>query len=320
MPNGVEGLPHGRPAMPAVGNVPPDEIDISYAEPGDPWIKRLLIRSIEQATGQPKLKRLYQTYRRERTGETFWEAGIRHLGIRITCDVERLQAAPKDRPLVIVANHPYGVIDGLATGYLAERIRSDFLIMANGLFTKAEELRDVVLPVDFSGAPRALKTNLESRARASEHLARGGCLVIFPAGGISWAPTTFGLAVDRPWKLFTAKLIQKHRADVLPLFFEGQNSTLFHLASRFSMTLRSSLLFREVIQRMGSELRVRVGEVVTAAELAGFEDRQALIDHLRRVTYALGGIPPHRPAQPERILFFGRMHHLPMTGPKRRSA
>ena len=318
MPEGVEGRPHGHSVSTVVDLLPDDdEPEFSYAEPTDPAVKRLLIRGIERVTGQPKLRRLYQIYRRERTRESFWQAAVRHLGLRVRYDEERLRAAPKDRALVVIANHPYGVIDGLTTGYLVERIRADFKIMANGLFTRADELRDVVLPVDFSEAPRALQTNIRSRAEASDHLAAGGCLVIFPAGGISWAPTTFGRAVDRPWKLFTAKLIQKHRADVLPLFFEGQNSPLFHLASRFSMTLRSSLLFHEVVQRMHSELHVRVGEIVPHEVLGRFTDRQDLIDHLRQKTYELGGIGPHSPAEPHRILFFGRLHQVPMSGARR---
>jgi putative hemolysin len=85
----------------------------------------------------------------------------------------------------------------------------------------------------------------------------------------------------------TGRLVQGAEAAVLPVRFEGQNSRLFHLASRVSPTLRLSLLLREAVRRMGSEVVVRVGEAVPFEDLRAFADPKALVGHLRRVTYGL---------------------------------
>ena len=134
-----------------------------------------------------------------------------------------------------------------------------------------------------------MQTNLRSRAAARDHLARGGCVVVFPAGAVSTAPDRLGLkpAVDAPWQPFVAQLIHRARAAVVPVHFTGQNSRLFQMASHVSQTLRLSLIFREVRNRMGTDLTVTIGAPIPYGELASHRDRQALVDALRARTHAL---------------------------------
>jgi len=267
-----------------------DDLLFSYADSSTPAVKRQVIRLIERATGQPKLKRLYfDNQRNPRPGESFWQAAIRRLSLDVRFDEKALAAMPAKGPVVVVANHPYGVLDGLVIGWLVEKVRSDFLILTHAVLLRAPEVRDFMLPVDFSETPEARQTNLNSRARARRHLENGGCVVVFPAGGVSTAPDKLGRkpAIDAPWGLFTAQLIQRTKATVVPICFSGQNSRLFQIASHVSLTLRLSLIFREVKKRIGTILKVAVGEPIPFVELASFGDRQEIVDDLRRRTYAL---------------------------------
>ncbi len=270
------------------------EIDtFSYAAPEDSWAKRAIIRAIERATGQPYLKWLYEQHRADPAGESFWDSAVRRLELKIVCNEDALMRLPKAGALVIVANHPFGVLDGVVIGHLVSRVRGDFRILTNAILYRAEEIRSHLLPVDFSESEEALQTNLKSRAAAKHHLMNGGCLIVFPAGGVSTTPTPWhARATDAEWKNLTARLISQARAPVAPVYFAGQNSRMFQLASHVSMTLRLSLLFREVHRRIGSEMHVRIGEVIAYEQLAAIGDRQAFMNHLRRVTYALGeGLP-----------------------------
>ncbi|WP_158554662.1 lysophospholipid acyltransferase family protein [Methylovirgula sp. 4M-Z18] len=262
----------------------------SYAGQVDSPVKRHMIRAIEIATGQPELKRLYlENQRSPKPDESFWAAAVRQLKLDVRFDSSALEKAPKTGPLVVVANHPYGVLDGLVIAWLVEKVRKDFLILTNAVLMQAPEVRSYVLPVDFSGAPGAMETNLNSRNQAREHLEKGGCVIVFPAGGVSTAPDKWGRqpATDAPWGTFTAQLIQRSKADVLPLCFAGQNSRLFQIASHISMTLRLSLIFHEVKKRIGTCLPVAVGDVIPFADIATIKDRQALMCELRQRTYAL---------------------------------
>jgi putative hemolysin len=274
-----------------------DEIQhFSYAADTDPKLRRMLIRAIETMSGQPYLKSLYEEHTRQPlAGESFWAAAIRMLELKLVWNKEALAHLPRQGPLAIVANHPFGVLDGVVISYIVSELRSDFVVLTNSVLYQAKELRPHLLPVDFAETKEALETNLKSRAAAKAHLTKGGCLVIFPAGGASTAPRPWSrFAVDAEWKTLTARLISAAKAPVAPIYFAGQNSRLFQIASHISMTLRLSLFFREVYDKIGSEIHVRVGKPIPYSELEGL-DRKAFMEHLRARTYELGmGMPKGR--------------------------
>jgi putative hemolysin len=227
-------------------------------------------------------------------GESFWAAAIRQLELKITCNEEALRHLPSTGALVVVANHPFGVLDGLIISYLTSTVRDDFLVLTNSILYQADEIRAHLLPIDFAETKEALTTNLQSRAQAKAHLTKGGCVVVFPAGGASTVPKPWNRrAIDAEWKNFTARLIVGSKAPVVPIYFAGQNSRIFQIASHISMTLRLSLFFKEVYDKIGSEIQVRVGAPIAYKELEGL-DRKTLMEHLRKQTYALGAGLPYR--------------------------
>jgi putative hemolysin len=281
-----------------------DELIFSYADPDASAVKRKIIRLVEVATGQRKLKKLYMEHRRYPVpSESFFNSAVRRLALDVRFDAAALAAIPKSGPLVVVANHPYGVLDGIVISWLVEKVRSDFLVLTNAVLLRAPEVQSFVLPVDFAPTEEAMQTNLRSRAAAREHLEKGGCVVIFPAGGVSTAPDRLGRmpAIDAPWQPFTAQLVHRGKTTVVPICFMGQNSRIFQIASHLSATLRLSLIFREVKNRIGTTMVVAIGAPIPYAELAPIKDRQALADVLRGKTYALQSDPigleavkPHR--------------------------
>ena len=257
-----------------------NKANFSYSDESQPLLQRAAIRLIEKATGQPKLRNLYLEYQRAPIkGESFWQASVRKLDIRPSFETADLKNIPSTGPVVIVANHPYGVLDGLVMCWLIEKVRSDFLVLTHSALLRAPEARPYLLPVDFTGTKEAFETNL----------AEGGCIVVFPAGAVSTAPDKLGRkpATDWPWQPFTAQLIQRSKATVVPIFFSGQNSRLFQIASHISATLRLSLIFKEVHDRIGTELPLVIGEQISASEISEISDRAALTVMLRDRTYAL---------------------------------
>lgn len=261
----------------------------SYAGSDDPWLKRTAIRTIERVSGQPYLKRLYEEYLAERTSaDAFWDEAIARLGITLDCNFSALDHWPRNGPLVVVANHPFGVLDGIVICHLVSWVRGDFLVLTHELLTRTEELKPYLLPVDFSETDDALHTNLKTRAAAKHHLMNGGCLIVFPAGGVSTTPSIWHKrATAAEWKNLTARLIVQSKATVAPVYFAGQNSWIFQLASHISLTLRLSLLFKEIRDRIGSTVRVRIGDVLPCERLAALGDRTAIMQALRDITYAL---------------------------------
>lgn len=265
-----------------MGDVPA----LSYAAYFEHPLKRRFVRTVERLSGQGELQRLYETYRRDLADEPFFAAAVKLLQLDVQFDAGRLAQIPATGPLVIVANHPFGVLDGLLISWLVSLRRTDFKVLTNTVLDGAPEARDWILPIDFSGTREAQAVNIATRAECLTRLANEECIIVFPAGGVSTAPTPFAkAAVDDTWKPFTAKLISKSGAHVTPVFFEGQNSRLFQWASHVSIELRLALIFREVKRRMGSAMPVHIGETLSPEALAGAGLRHDLMRFLRSKTY-----------------------------------
>src|SRR5271163_3712006 len=234
---------------------------LSYASSRDPHWKRWTMRAIEDLSGRRALLPVYYRWRAEVAGKSprMMGALLDMLGTRRT----RLYigapawpvAVPAGSPLVIVANHPFGIGDGVALLALAEQLGRPYRILINSDFLRIPEIRAHALPIDFSQASEAIETNLETRRQARRLLKGGVTIVVFPAGGVATAELPFGKAEELPWKSFTARLIQRTEAAVLPVYFEGQNSKLFQLVSRYSLMLRLALLVSEFHNCVGATIR-----------------------------------------------------------------
>ncbi len=256
--------------------------ELSYANERDPKLKRWFIRSIEGLSGRDRFTRLYEIWRNDIVGKTDRVFGKMLDLINVDLKVDGTwppQTLP-DGPIVIVANHPFGIGDGIAVLAIAEQLGRPFRVLINNELLKVPEMAPYSLPVSFEETKEALALNMQTRHEALRLLKDGVTVVIFPAGGVATAKKGFGRAEDLPWKMFPAKLIQAARANVVPVYFEGQNGRLFHLASKISLTLRVSLLIREFRRLSGSTIQARVGRMIPWEELSSHADRKDLLARL----------------------------------------
>ncbi|MFM9842078.1 MAG: lysophospholipid acyltransferase family protein [Dongiaceae bacterium] len=262
----------------------------TYASPELNKLGRGIVRLLEFASGQPRIRRLYEDHARlARPHELFWQDAIDALELDVRTDRDPRGAIPASGPLVVVANHPFGVLDGIILCRLVAQERGDFQIMTHRVLHQAPEVRAHILPVDFSGTDASTKNNLESRRKARELLDLGGALLVFPGGGVATATGALGPVVERPWGPLTAKLALAAGADVLPVYFHGQNSRLFHIASHIHQALRYGLLFHEVRNKIGRRIDVKIGGVIAYERLREFDDARAATAFLHGATHALAG-------------------------------
>lgn len=267
--------------------------DISYASSAQTRGGRALIRVLENITGRLGLIRRAEGYEREvDRGRSFWQVIPERFGLSLQVTGGSLANIPANGPLILIANHPYGILDGLMMGYILSKVRGDFRILANSVFRRAKELDRIILPISFEESKAAVAQNLETRRIALDYLARGGAIGVFPGGTVSTSATPFGEPMDPGWRHFTAKMIARSNATVVPIFFEGHNSRLFQLASHLHYTLRLALLINEFRARVDEPVRVVVGEPVNPARIAELRgDPKRLMDFLRRATYDLSPRP-----------------------------
>jgi putative hemolysin len=294
--------------------------ELSYANPHQPALARWVIHSIEGLSGRDRFVALYDFWRRQvvPTGERIFSRMLELIDVRVGSLGQWPPENLPETPLVIVANHPFGIGDGIAALALAEQLGRPFRVMIHKDLLKIREMEPYSLAVDFSETKDALKNNLAVRHEAVRLLKEGVTIVVFPAGGVATAPKGFGRARDLPWKMFPARLVQDAKASVVPMHFSGQNGRLFHLVSgpmnmaerdgrlaklvgKASLTLRISLLIHEFARLSGRSINVRVGDVLTWNELEPLRDRKALLERLHRGVFDLAPA-----AARARVQFFPR--------------
>ncbi|MEM1273945.1 MAG: lysophospholipid acyltransferase family protein [Pseudomonadota bacterium] len=267
--------------------------EISYASSAVSKGGQAMIRVMENATGRLGLIKRADGYDEEvRQGGNFWEIMVQRYGLSLDVIAGSLDHIPASGPVVVVANHPYGILDGLILGYIMSKSRGDFRILAHRVFRKAEDLDRIILPISFDDTKEAMALNISTRKAALRYLADGGIIGIFPGGTVSTAHKPFARPMDPNWRSFTARMITKSDAQVVPVYFDGHNSRLFQLMSHMHSTLRMGMLIKEFKSRVNTPVRIAVGEPIARDEIERFKtDARGMMDFLRERTYALSPKP-----------------------------
>lgn len=272
------------------GHVPYDKRNLSYANTfTNPW-KSFSIKVLEWVTAKFSILMLIRKFERGgvRFGQGFWEDALGVMGIELTTPQDQLNRIPKTGPVVIVANHPHGLVDGMVLAELIGRTRTDYKILTRSLLTGVVAIDQFMIPVPFPHEDDALKKNLEMRQQAMEHLKDGGVIVLFPSGVVATSETMFGDAIEAEWNLFTAKMIHRSGAQVVPIFFQGQNSRWYQIANQISATLRQGLLLYEVRHSLNKPQAPIVGEPFDAKEIAEWSSNpRGFVAWLRQKTLDL---------------------------------
>lgn len=267
--------------------------EISYAHSAQSRGGRTLIRVVENTTGRFSMIRRAEGYEQEvAQGANFWEVMAERYGLTLEVVGGSLSDIPADGPLITIANHPFGILDGLMMGNILSQTREDFRIVANAVFNKAEEINRIVLPIRFDATKEGIAQNVATRKEALRYLAEGGAVGIFPGGTVSTSAKPFGEPMDPAWRTFTAKLVAKSEAAIVPIYFSGANSRLFQLASRAHQNLRLALYINEFKRRTDEPVRMVIGKPIPREKLEPYyKDPKAMMDFLRRSTYELSPEP-----------------------------
>lgn len=264
---------------------------LSYAGTFSNPFKANTIRAIEWLTAKVTLLRVIRAFEAKGApfGPPFWPAAIRHMGIRIDTPPEEIARIPATGPLVVVANHPSGVVDGMVMAEMINRVRSDFKILTRSLLTGIPEVEQFMIPVPFPHEENARELGLQMRAETMAHLKAGGAIILFPAGKVAHSETFFGPAVEAEWNVFTHKMVAKSGATILPIRFPGQNSRAYLIANLVSATLRQGLLLHEIKRGLNKPQRPHIGQPVPAAALKDFPGNpRGFLAWLRAHTLSLG--------------------------------
>ena len=264
---------------------------LSYAGTFTNPLKVFAIRAIEWTTAKVKLLQMIRSFEKSGApvGVTFWSKAVAHMGIRIDTPPEEIARIPKTGAVVVVANHPHGLVDGMIMGELVSRVRPDFRILTRSLLTGIPEIEEFMIPVPFPHEENSRELGLQMRDLTMTHLAEGGVVILFPAGKVACSETWFGPAIEAEWNVFTHKMITKSGALILPIHFTGQNSRAYQIANKLAATLRQGLLLYEIRRALFKPQRPHVGMPISADELEKWKGNpRGFLAWLREHTLSLG--------------------------------
>jgi putative hemolysin len=278
--------------QPAAPPRPYDMRRLSYAGTFTNPFKANSIRAIEWLTAKMHLLRLIRRFEQAGApfGPPFWPAAIRHMGIDIRTPAEEIARIPRTGPVVVVSNHPSGVVDGMLIAEMVCRVRPDFKILTRSLLTGIPEVAEFMIPVPFPHEENAREMGLQMRNEAMAQLKAGGVIILFPAGKVACSETWFGTAVEAEWNPFTHKMVMRSGATVVPMFFPGQNSRIYQIANLVSATVRQGLLLYEIKRALGKPQRPYVGHPIGPDALKPWADNpRGFLAWLREESLSLPG-------------------------------
>ncbi|OUS36852.1 acyltransferase [Rhodobacterales bacterium 56_14_T64] len=270
-----------------------DRRTLTYANSFDDRWTSLAIRSIEWATGKFIILRMVAKFEKNNAkfrGQKFWQGVLEVMGIELQTPVEQLRNIPTEGPVVVVANHPHGMVDGMVFAELVGRVRQDYRILTRSVLTGLDEAAtSFMIPVPFPHDPEAQRKMVEMRAKAMAHLKEGGVVALFPSGVVMSSKTWFGPAQEAEWNVFTAQLIRRSGAKVVPLYFPGSNSRAYQIANKISAVLRQGLLLHEIVRSCHRPQAPIIGEVLSDEQMEQLSsDPRGFMVWLRKHTLSLG--------------------------------
>jgi putative hemolysin len=269
--------------------IPPDG-GVSHA--GREAARNLLANTPLRTLG-PVLERwflqdLEQIYRHVGGADTaFFSELLESLNIVPECAAEDIENIPRQGPLIVVANHPFGPVEGVILGAILSTVRGDAKFLANSMLAVVPQLRRLILPVDISGGANAVRANWKSIREGVGWLRAGGLLVVFPAGEVASIQFPRFEITDPGWTDCVSRLVQKTNASVVPVFFHGANGLGFHIAGLIHPRLRTLLLPRELLNRGGQSLRISIGRPIHAERFAVATYQRSATEYLRARTFLL---------------------------------
>lgn len=246
----------------------------------------LLTPPLSKFIGLSEINRIYA---HSAVGDTdrFLDMALGTMGIDIALSDEDRARIPAEGPCVVVANHPFGAVEGMILAKVLRQARPDAKLMANYLLALIPEMARIIIQVDPFGTGDSTKKNIGPLKEAMRFLRDGGILGIFPAGEVSSINILKRAITDKEWSPTVGRIIKRTGVPVLPVYFKGSNRALFHLMGLIHPRLRTVMLPREMLKRQNTTIEMRIGQLVPPSQLKGFETDEQLMEYLKLRTYVL---------------------------------
>ena len=255
-------------------------------------MNRLASSTLARLTQADRLEHMYREVDPALDAASFSREALRALGVSFSLDIAELERVPAEGPVIIACNHPYGGIDGLAAIAALMARRPDLLVVATSVLERISQLAPLLVCVENRGPRPSVHLNACALRRALREVSGGRALLLFPAGVVSHLDLRGRCIVDPPWRRSVVRFLVAARAPVVPMHVSGCNGPGFQLAGLIHPALRTALLPRELLNKRGARLRLRIGDALPADKISALDQNDRLEAHVRVRLYSLAA-PRH---------------------------
>lgn len=271
-------------------------LDINIKDPFRRKMFGMVKGPLERLFKFPKLNHLYQSAKEIQENDQsyqFTDAILDYMNLKYEISEEDVERIPKEGPLVVVANHPFGGIEGIILGSILKSVRPDVKIMANYLLERIPEMRDLFFFVDPFDGPEAKRNNLASMRKSIKWVEDGQALGVFPAGEVAHLKLKNRTVTDPEWNPTVGRIVNRTGAPVQPIYFDGFNGAMFQIMGLIHPRLRTAMLPKELLNKRDKTINIRIGKPIPYSKLKDFSTDQELTDYLRQRTYVLANRTEH---------------------------
>ena len=263
-------------------------LDIGFESPFRQKMFGLVKPSLERVFRMPGLNDVYNSAKNnQQDNQLFTDAILNYLNLKYRISDEDIKRIPKEGRVVVVANHPFGGIEGIIMGSILQNVRPDVKIMANYLLERIPEMRDLFFFVDPFETKEAIRANVQTVRKSIDWVAEGKMLGIFPAGEVAHLNLKNRTVTDPEWHTTVARIVRRTESPVQPIYFDGMNGAIFQIMGLIHPRFRTAMLPKELLNKRDKTIDIRVGKTIPFARLKECTDDQQLTDYLRQRTYVL---------------------------------
>lgn len=262
-------------------------LDINIEGPFQRKMFGLVKGTLERLFLMPQLNDLYRNAKENQQDELFTDALLDHLNLKYQIAEEDIKRIPTEGRIIVVANHPFGGIEGIILGSILKSVRPDVKIMANYLLERIPEMRDLFFFVDPFNSKESKRANLNSMRKSIEWVNDDKMLGMFPAGEVAHLKLKNRTVSDPEWNTTVGRIVRKTESPVQPIYFDGFNGAMFQIMGLIHPRLRTALLPKELLNKRDKTIDIRIGKPIPYSRLKDCKDDRQLTDYLRQRTYVL---------------------------------
>ena len=267
------------------------DLDSAVAKNFSRSIFSLLLPLIEKLFSIDEVNQQYAQYYEKivtcKDPRLAFERVLDFVKVKYSIDQMDLEKIPSEGPLVVVANHPFGGIEGVILAAILMKIRSDVKVLGNYLLKRVAGIDDSIISVDPFEGSQAATANLKGLKESIRWVKNGGTLLTFPAGEVASFRLRQRRVVDPAWSPHVGGIIRRTGAAALPIYLPGKNSSVFQILGILHPMLRTAMLPRELMNKKGHEIVPLVGNVIPSRRLKRFDSDEDVVNYLRLSTYFL---------------------------------